>query len=104
MSVTADPIDPNLSVTAARELPATQARNRLPELIEEVRDGGVVYLTRYGRRVAALVPADVAESVERMEDDYWARRAMDALRSGESPISWEQALAELGEIPSPDPR
>lgn len=56
--------------------PASEVR--LPELLEEVRDGGIVYLTRDGRRIAARVPADVAENYERIEDEYWARRAADA--------------------------
>lgn len=67
----------------------------MPELIETVRDGGVVYLTRYGRRIAALVPADMAENYERIEDDYWARRAADAAASGEAPVPWAQAVGEL---------
>jgi hypothetical protein len=29
-----------------------------------VREGGVVYLTRYGRRVGAVVPAEVAEHLD----------------------------------------
>jgi prevent-host-death family protein len=77
------------------DLPATEVRGRLPELLEEVRDGGIVYLTRYGRRIAALVPVDVAENYERVEDDYWARRAADALAAGDEPVPWEQAVAEL---------
>lgn len=84
------------------ELPATEARSRWPELIDEVRDGGVVYLTRYGKRIAALVPADVAENYERIEDDYWARRAADAKASGGSPVPWGQAVAELEAPPDAD--
>ncbi|MFN2496189.1 MAG: hypothetical protein ABR608_09830 [Pseudonocardiaceae bacterium] len=38
-------------------------------------DGGVVYLTRYGRRVGAVAPAEVAERFEQWEDAYWSRRA-----------------------------
>lgn len=90
------------------ELSATDVRSRLPELLEEVRDGGIVYLTRYGRRIAALVPADVAENYERIEDEYWARRAAGARASGEPPVPWDQAVAELegqpGEDVVPHPR
>lgn len=39
----------------------------------------------------------------RIERNVQTRRATDALRSGEPPVSWEQALAELGEIPRPRP-
>lgn len=90
--MTAEPVGIN---AAASEVPASDARGRLPELIEDVRDGAVIYLTRYGRRVAALVPADVAENYERIEDDYWARRAAEARSSGEAPVAWEAAVAEL---------
>jgi len=30
----------------------------------QVRDGGIVYLTRYGRRVGAVVPAEVLDRDE----------------------------------------
>lgn len=76
-----------------RELPATEARNQMSELLDHVADGEVVYLTRRGKRVAALLPADVAENYEAIEDAYWAQRA-EAARTGET-IPWEQAIAEL---------
>jgi antitoxin (DNA-binding transcriptional repressor) of toxin-antitoxin stability system len=39
------------------EITVTEARSKLPELIDtQIRDGGVVYLTRYGRRVGVVVP------------------------------------------------
>ncbi|WP_019810421.1 hypothetical protein [Saccharomonospora halophila] len=63
-----------------------------------MRDGEFVYLMRHGERVAALMPADVAENYERIEDDYWARRANDAraaIEAGEEDtISWQRYLAE----------
>ena len=74
----------------------TDARGQLPELLDtNIRDGGVVYLTRYGRRVGALVPADVAERIAELEDAYWSRRAAEVLDKGESTVSWDQAVAEL---------
>ncbi len=78
------------------EVTVTDARGRLPELIDtQVRDGGVVYLTRYGRRVGAVVPAEVAERFEQSEDAYWSRRAAEVLERGEPTVPWEQAVAEL---------
>lgn len=80
----------------AIEVTVTDARGRLPELIDtQVRDGGVVYLTRYGRRVGAVVPAEVAERFEQWEDAYWSRRAAEVLERGEPTVPWEQAVAEL---------
>ena len=76
----------------------TEARGNLAELIDAVRDGQYVYLVRHGERVAALMPADVAENYERLEDDYWARRAEEAraaVASGaDETVSWQQYLSE----------
>ena len=46
----------------AEVVSVSQARAHLPELVERVRDGEIVYLSRYGRRVAALVPVEVADA------------------------------------------
>lgn len=81
-----------------REVSVTDARSNLAELIDAVREGEFVYLVRHGERVAALMPADVAENYEQIEDDYWARRAQDAraeVAAGEDEtVSWRQYLAE----------
>lgn len=76
-----------------RDLPATQARNQISELLDLVADGEFVYLTRRGKRVAVLMPADVGENYERIEDAYWAQRAEQA-KTGDT-VSWEQAIVEL---------
>ncbi|WP_436492338.1 type II toxin-antitoxin system prevent-host-death family antitoxin [Actinokineospora sp. HUAS TT18] len=74
----------------------TDARAQLPELLDtHVRDGDVVNLTRYGRRVGAVVPADVAERLEELEDAYWSRRAADVLAKDESTVPWDEAVALL---------
>lgn len=82
-----------------REVPATEARNRMAELIDAVADGEFVYLTRRGKRVAALMPADVAEHYEQIEDEYWARKATEAHeRLHNNPaaaVPWDQVIAEL---------
>lgn len=75
------------------EVQVTDARTRMSELIDLVEDGQFVYLLRHGKRVAALMPADIAENYERIEDDYWARRAADAERG--EPIPWNRAIVEL---------
>lgn len=78
------------------EVTVTDARGQLPELLDtRVRDGGVVYLTRYGRRVGAVVPADVAEHLAELEDAYWAARAEQVLAKGEPTLSWDEAMAKL---------
>lgn len=88
------------NLSGVREVSVTDARGKLAELIDAVRDGEFVYLIRHGERVAALMPADVAENYEQIEDDYWARRAADARRAiadgEEGTVSWQQYLAESG--------
>jgi hypothetical protein len=70
----------------------TDARSKLPELIDtQVRDGGVVYPTRYGQRVGAVVPAEVTERFEHWEDIYGSRRAAEILNRNESTVLWEEA-------------
>ena len=80
------------------ELPASEARSRISELLDAVADGEFVYLTRRGKRVAALMPADIAENYEKIEDEYWARRADEArarLAAGEDEvIPFDQLIAE----------
>lgn len=78
------------------ELTVTEARAQLAELLDtRVREGGVVYLTRYGRRVGAVVPADVAEHLDDVEDAYWSRRVEEVLAKGEPTVPWKDALARL---------
>ncbi|MGH3628141.1 MAG: hypothetical protein ACRDRL_11980 [Sciscionella sp.] len=59
-------------------------------------DGGIVYLTRYGRRVAAIVPADVAENYERMEAAYLSALADEARTDPDAPLSTAELIKELG--------
>ncbi|OZM69885.1 prevent-host-death family protein [Amycolatopsis antarctica] len=85
-----------MTATHDVDVAVSDARTQLPGLLDQqARDGGVVYLTRYGRRVGAVVPVDVAERLEELEDAYWARRAEEALQRDEPTIPWGQALAEL---------
>lgn len=82
------------------EIPISELRDKLGETVDQVdRDDQFVYITRHGRRIGAIMPADIAEHYEQIEDDYWARRADEvraaATTSEEPPIPWEQAVAEL---------
>jgi prevent-host-death family protein len=77
------------------EVTVSHARAHLPELLDDVRAGGVVYLTRYGKRLAALVPPESAEHLEQLDDAYWSHRARDAMASAEPPIPWEHVVADL---------
>ena len=57
------PIDPT-----AREIEIPRGSVLFDHLARSAQDGGFAYLTRDGRRVAAVVPADVAESLEEEPD------------------------------------
>ncbi|MFD8101375.1 type II toxin-antitoxin system Phd/YefM family antitoxin [Nocardia fluminea] len=46
------------------ELPVSEARERLAEVIAAAEGGTVVHLTRHGRRVAAVVPDSMAETAD----------------------------------------
>lgn len=58
------PIDPT-----AKDVELPRHSVLLHHLVSAIADGGAVYLTLFGRRVAALVPADVAESWEDEEPE-----------------------------------
>ena len=76
------------------EIPVSELRDKLGETLERVdREDTFVYVTRHGRRIGAIMPADIAENYERMEDAYWARRADEA--RGESSRPLNEVIADL---------
>jgi prevent-host-death family protein len=81
------------------ELGITDARDRLAEIVNEAAyTGSVTYITRRGRRVAAIVPAVDAERLEHAEDAYLARLAGEALaevEGGAPTVPWDQVKADL---------
>ncbi|HZD22940.1 MAG TPA: type II toxin-antitoxin system Phd/YefM family antitoxin [Acidimicrobiia bacterium] len=84
------------------ERTVTEARARLADVVDEARVAhDPVYLTRRGRRVAAVIDADqldeLLEAAEDLEDIRLAAAARaEMTESGESPIPWEEVKAELG--------
>jgi prevent-host-death family protein len=85
-----------------KEMTVTAARARLADVVDEARVGrNPVFLTRRGRRVAAVIDADqLAQLIEAAEDlaDIQAAAAARAemAESGAGPIPWEQVKADLG--------
>jgi hypothetical protein len=72
--------------------------------VEAAEDGEVVYLTRHGERVAAVVPPEVAAAgfaaVTALEDAIDIRAAREALarvRAGEPTVPHSEVLAMYGE-------
>jgi prevent-host-death family protein len=84
------------------ERTVTEARARLADVVDEARvTHDPVYLTRRGRRVAAVIGADqldeLLEAAEDLEDIRLAAAArVEMAESGESPIPWEEVKADLG--------
>lgn len=83
------------------ELTLTDARAHFAEVVDEARVGhDPIYLTRRGRRVAAVIAADdldrLLAAAEDLADILAARQAREELDAGGSPIPWEQVKADLG--------
>jgi prevent-host-death family protein len=87
------------NLAGVAEVPVSDARKHLARLVTKVTDTDqFIYLTNRGVRVAVLMPADIGENYERIEDEYWGRRAEEAtasLESGEAElIPFAQLVAE----------
>lgn len=80
----------------------SEAPARLADVIDEAQIAhDPVFLTRRGRRVAAVVDAEqLAQLIEAAEDLADLRAVAEArvemTRSGEDPIPWEQVKIDLG--------
>jgi prevent-host-death family protein len=84
------------------EMTVSAARARLADVVDEARVAhDPVYLTRRGRRVAAVIDAeDLAHLTEAAEDlaDIQAAAAVreEMAETGQTPIPWKQVKADLG--------
>jgi antitoxin (DNA-binding transcriptional repressor) of toxin-antitoxin stability system len=85
------------------ELPLDEVPSEVTAAARDAARGQVVYLTEHGRRLAAIVPAEIAAEMERMppeafrelvEDFADAAAARQALAEGDEPVPWEQVKAE----------
>lgn len=66
MTVTSDPVvlDPY-----SREIEVPPSSPVFATIVRHALDGGFLYLTRHGRRVAAIVPVEVADNLEEEDSD-----------------------------------
>ena len=80
----------------------TEARKQLASIIDRVRtEHEPVFVTRRGRRVAAVIDADDLDAIVELAEDMADIRAAEAARAemkdtGEQPIPWEDVKADLG--------
>lgn len=84
------------------EMTVTEARARLADVVDEARVAhDPVYLTRRGRRVAAVIDADdlrrLIEAAEDLADLQALRAARDEMEDASgAAIPWEQVKVDLG--------
>lgn len=83
------------------DITVSDARARLADVVDAARVGhDPVYLTRRGRRVAAVIDADdldlLIAAAEDLSDIEAARAARSEIADGSQAIPWEQVKADLG--------
>jgi prevent-host-death family protein len=82
---------------APEDLPAAEARRGFARLVGQAEYAGVTtYITNHGRRVAAIVPVEAAELLERIEDERLAAMARAARDEGGPATSHEDLMREFG--------
>ena len=77
----------------------SEARETFAELVNRAAYGGErVLVARRGKPIAAIVPIEDVEFIERMEDELDLAAALEALADPENAesIPWEQVKDELG--------
>lgn len=84
---------------AAGHVSVSEARRDFAEIVNRAAYGGErVRVVRRGRAVAAIIPIEDLELLERIEDEFDLEAAREALADPANalPIPWDQVRAELG--------
>lgn len=77
-------------------LPASQARERFSEILNEVAHGNKrMVLQRHGKDVAAVISAEDLKRFEELEDRADLLLMKQVLEKGDTPIPWDQAKTKL---------
>jgi prevent-host-death family protein len=90
------------AMSAVSPLNISEARDQLAAIVDRARsEHRPVYLSRRGRRVAAVIDADdLDDLIELAEDMVDIRAAEDAReemrRTAEEPVPWDEVKADLG--------
>lgn len=80
-----------------KELPVSEARETLADVIEEAnRTGDPIAMTRRGKRVAVLVDPAEYERLTSSLEDVLDRAMLKLVRDEDDFIPWEQAKQDLG--------
>jgi len=89
-------------MSTTEPLTVSDARSQLAAIIDLARaEHEPIYLTRRGRRVAAVIDAEDLDEILALAADMADIRAAEEARAemrstGEEPIPWEQVKADLG--------
>lgn len=89
-------------MTSIEALPISDARSQLAAIIDQTRaEHEPVYLTRRGRRVAAVIDADDLDRLLELAEDMADIRAAEQARAeieatGQTPVPWDEVKADLG--------
>lgn len=79
------------------ELPVSEARNRLADVIEEARRSGEpISVTRRGRRVAVIMDPDAFDRLVDIAEDVDDRRELAEVLAEDDFVPWDEAKAALG--------
>ena len=82
---------------APGDMSASKVRQEFADVIGRAQHAGTTtYITHHGRRVAAVVPVEAAEALERLEDEALVKMAREALAEPGSSVSLHQVMKELG--------
>lgn len=75
---------------------SADARDHFTEVLERAQRSGVTtVITQDGQRVAAVVPAEVPEILEELEDRGLSRMAQEAKSEGGPVVPHENVLSEF---------
>lgn len=81
---------------SSNRLPASKARERFAELLNEVSvRGGRIVLERHGKSVAAVISVADLQLLEALEDKYDVDTAREALAESDSRIPWKELKKKL---------
>lgn len=75
----------------------SEARSRLGELIDQARaTGEPVYVSRRGKRVAAIVDSGVLERMVAALEDQLDHAELGAAREEDDYVPWDEVKVDLG--------
>ena len=78
------------------EMALTEARRHLAEVVNRAAYGGEgIYLTRNGRRLAAIVPVEVLDALEAIEDRIDVAAAEESYAETGKDVTLDQLREEL---------